>query len=65
MKTKLTNCKGSKVQCSNCQQYGHTKVRCKEPLVEEDNGFGQAGDDSSWPSGDVNTESIAAASSGW
>ncbi|GAB0135372.1 hypothetical protein EsDP_00003712 [Epichloe bromicola] len=62
----------SKVQCSNCQQYGHTKVRCKEPLVEEDDGFGQAGDnsnanggDSSWPSGDGNTETAAAADCGW
>lgn len=63
---------GSKVQCSNCQQYGHTKVRCKEPLVEEDDGFGQAGDsskanggDSSWPSGDGNTETAAVADGGW
>jgi hypothetical protein len=22
------------VQCSNCQEYGHTKVRCKVPPVE-------------------------------
>lgn len=23
------------MKCSNCQQFGHTKVRCKEPTVEE------------------------------
>lgn len=22
---------GSKVQCSNCEEFGHTKVRCKLP----------------------------------
>jgi hypothetical protein len=22
---------GSKVQCSNCEEFGHTKVRCKQP----------------------------------
>ncbi|KND89636.1 hypothetical protein TOPH_05772, partial [Tolypocladium ophioglossoides CBS 100239] len=26
----------SKVQCTNCQQFGHTKVRCKEPPAESD-----------------------------
>jgi len=70
--TKLMNFKGSKVQCSNCQQYGHTKVRCKEPLVQEDNGFGQAGDNSNgsgavngWPSGEDNTGSTTATNCGW
>lgn len=33
---------GSKVQCSNCQQYGHTKVRCKEPVADE-GGFDAGG----------------------
>ncbi|CEI67061.1 unnamed protein product [Fusarium venenatum] len=31
---------GSKVQCSNCQEYGHTKVRCKAPPAEEADGGG-------------------------
>lgn len=35
---------GSKVQCTNCQEYGHTKVRCKAPLAEENDGFGDGGD---------------------
>lgn len=29
---KLTSCLQSRVRCSNCQQFGHTKVRCKEPI---------------------------------
>lgn len=28
----------SRVKCSNCQEMGHTKVRCKKPLVVEDDG---------------------------
>lgn len=28
----------SRVQCQNCQEYGHTKVRCKKPHVDEDDG---------------------------
>ncbi|KAG6001860.1 hypothetical protein E4U21_003757 [Claviceps maximensis] len=62
----------SKVQCSNCQQYGHTKVRCKEPLVEEDDGFGRAGDNSNgtgaisgWPSGDGTSRNTTATDCGW
>lgn len=52
----------SRVKCSNCQEMGHTKVRCKQPLVPEADdagGFGgndaggepAANDDggSSWP----------------
>lgn len=27
---------GSKVKCSNCEEYGHTKVRCKLPPKESD-----------------------------
>ena len=38
----------SRITCSNCQKTGHTKVRCKEPLKEEeedaDNGYGGAND---------------------
>lgn len=43
---------GSKVKCSNCQEFGHTKVRCKQPPADQpDNdtggGFdGNAGGDS-------------------
>lgn len=57
----------SRVKCSNCQEMGHTKVRCKKPLVAEDDGgnggFGgndggepvTNGDDggSSWPAADA------------
>jgi hypothetical protein len=66
---------GSKVQCSNCQKYGHTKVRCKEPLVADDGGgFPETNDnaggvaaDSSWPSGDGGPQSgeMAAENCGW
>lgn len=30
----------SRVQCQNCKEMGHTKVRCKKPLVEDDAAFG-------------------------
>lgn len=39
----LTLSPGSKVKCSNCNNFGHTKVRCKEPPAdapEEDYGGG-------------------------
>lgn len=37
---------GSKVQCSNCEQFGHTKVRCKMPPKESDayEGHGYGGE---------------------
>lgn len=35
---------GSKVQCSNCHEYGHTKVRCKQlPAETEDADTGDYG----------------------
>lgn len=50
------------MKCSNCQQFGHTKVRCKEPTAEEpdfensgggfDNGSGQPAEDS-WGEGNA------------
>lgn len=33
----------SRVQCQNCQEFGHTKVRCTKPRVEEDAGAGADG----------------------
>lgn len=33
----------SRVQCQNCQEYGHTKVRCTKPHVDEDGGAGGGG----------------------
>ncbi|KAK6602744.1 zinc knuckle [Botrytis cinerea] len=35
----------SRVQCQNCKQMGHTKVRCKEPIAEEDAAGDANGDD--------------------
>ncbi len=32
---KLTCRTGSKVKCSNCQEFGHTKVRCKQPPTDQ------------------------------
>lgn len=34
----------SRVQCQNCKEMGHTKVRCKKPLVEDDAAFGANGE---------------------
>jgi hypothetical protein len=49
---------GSKVQCSNCQEFGHTKVRCKLPPVESDNfddgGFGASTGDGFDTGGNAN-----------
>lgn len=46
----------SRVKCSNCQEMGHTKVRCKKPLVAEeddgDRGFGGNDDGESATKGD-------------
>lgn len=48
---KLTCRIGSKVKCSNCQEFGHTKVRCKQPPADQPEGDyggfdGNAGGDS-------------------
>lgn len=29
------------MQCNNCQEFGHTKVRCTQP-IKDDEGFGRA-----------------------
>jgi hypothetical protein len=52
---------GSRVQCSNCKDMGHTKVRCKQPLPNEDGddgGFdnGGGGFDSSGDNGGFNND---------
>ena len=28
------------MQCKNCNEYGHTIKRCKQPIAEADDGFG-------------------------
>ncbi|OAL02324.1 hypothetical protein IQ06DRAFT_293010 [Phaeosphaeriaceae sp. SRC1lsM3a] len=53
----------SKVQCSNCQQFGHTVKRCKEPIAEGDamgDGGAVCGGDGGWG----NTDDTGAASGG-
>ena len=65
----------SRVKCSNCQEMGHTKVRCKQPLVpEEDAAGGYGGEDagaepaadeggSSWPAAEETA--VVDANSAW
>lgn len=55
---------GNKVQCSNCQEFGHTKVRCKQPPVDkqifDDGGFTGKGDTIGGDVGGADWESQAA-----
>lgn len=45
----------SRVKCNNCQQFGHTVARCREPVAEASGGdWGNAGGDTG-----------GAASGGW
>ena len=63
----------SRVKCSNCQEMGHTKVRCKKPLVPEDDGndggmggreepteAAATGEDggTAWPAAETATEAV-------
>jgi len=44
----------SRVKCSNCQQMGHFKSKCPNPLVPEDEGdggFGGGGDNGGFGDG--------------
>lgn len=45
----------SRVKCSNCQEMGHYKSKCPNPLVPEDagdDGFGGGGDNGGFGNGD-------------
>lgn len=48
----------TRVKCSNCQEMGHYKSKCPNPLVDEDaaggfntQGFGNAGDNAALDNG--------------
>lgn len=66
---------GSKVQCSTCGEFGHTKVRCKKmPTDDMDNDFGggneDSGEDAGWSNEFAEAEAAAAtgpalSSGGW
>jgi hypothetical protein len=53
------------VQCSRCNEYGHTKVRCTKPPVD-DGGFDNDNFDSSAPGGMETGHKVAGGGdSGW
>lgn len=54
----------SRVTCSNCKEKGHTKVRCKKPVPEEDQANGYGGDAGGY-GGDTGAADNAAGGDTW
>jgi hypothetical protein len=56
---------GSKVQCSTCGEFGHTKVRCKKlPTDNMDNDFGGGNEDGGGDAGWGNESAATVAATG-
>ncbi|TEY27412.1 hypothetical protein BOTCAL_1115g00030 [Botryotinia calthae] len=54
----------SRVQCQNCKQMGHTKVRCKEPIAEEDAAGDAAANGGDYGGGDAANDDYSVPAAG-